>query len=320
MKKYPKGSIGWHIELAEKIGYPDIEELKKTLAINKFKIWAQGKGVFKSDMQVSKDEYNATIKKFGFSDDKEYREDLAERREFNNHSSYQKFLYQKRGGIQYLENLAKRRGYESRDVLLNNLAKKAGYTNNKDRSKEWYRDNRDNKGINFSLNENCPQYLGVEIGEKKIARKILPLIIGEIMEEMPIGNSGFDFICKNEKLKDRSSQDILKIDVKSAMLIDDKYRFKISFNCFTDYFLVIAFNGNNRAELSPTHVLLFGKDDMVRKKMARNSYEMKTFHDREGISISNNHDSVMYLGHFIKYEKTDMIIEKFRDLNKLMEE
>lgn len=43
--EYPKGSIGWHIQLAEKCGYPEIKELKKTKAIGTWKKWAVEKGV-----------------------------------------------------------------------------------------------------------------------------------------------------------------------------------------------------------------------------------------------------------------------------------
>lgn len=79
-------SIGEHIELAEKFGYPHIEELKKTLAIGPFIKWAIDKGIFKSWPKVYQDKRNKLIKKRGHSNVAEYYDKRAQELGFANNS------------------------------------------------------------------------------------------------------------------------------------------------------------------------------------------------------------------------------------------
>ena len=320
--KCEKGTIGWLRERqrikAKKDGFDNIDDWLKWKS-DPFNILEKKYGKDFADWaRTNKNIVSKCFIEQGCRSNKEYRDNLAKRKGYNNYSDYQKHMYQDRGGVEYLNNLAQKRGYKNRDDLLDNLAKIAGFSNHIERSSEWCK-NRYERGTNFVENKSCPQYLGIEIGERRVARKVLPLIVGNIIEEMPFGNSNFDFICKNENLKDKNNQDILKIDVKSAKLIDNKYKFRVAFNNIADYFLTIAFNRNDIDELFPVYIFLFGKSDMVRKKVGGNSYEIKPFCDREGISISNEYNSIMCIEYFKEYDKTYMIREKFSDLGKLME-
>lgn len=56
----------------------------------------------------------------------------------------------------------------------------------------------------MSDNIDCSEYLGVYIAERKIARKILLDIFGNIDEEIPYGNPGFDFVCDRNKIDVKS--------------------------------------------------------------------------------------------------------------------
>ena len=69
---------------------------------------------------------------------------------------------------------------------------------------------------------------------------------------MPIGNSGYDFICGNG----------YKIDVKSATFSTKYHRayFNIHKNTIADYFLCIAFD--NRTDLNPLYIWLIPGDDI----------------------------------------------------------
>lgn len=84
MKKveYPKWSIGWHIQLAEMCGYPEIEELKKTKAVKSWIKWAVEKGILKESIYF----YNFVrrSKQNGFDDPKDYQRYLMRKWRHNN--------------------------------------------------------------------------------------------------------------------------------------------------------------------------------------------------------------------------------------------
>ncbi len=112
--------------------------------------------------------------------------DRAQKKGFKNHTKYQEFLVQKKGYIDYNE--YRREYYYERGIYSP-----------------------------MSDNENCPAHLGVDIAERRYARKILPMILGKIIKEMPYGNVGFDFLIDGD----------IKVDVKSRKLINNRYTFKI---------------------------------------------------------------------------------------------
>lgn len=79
-KKLAKYSIGWYIELAEKVGYPYIDDLKKSLIIGPFVKWAINKGVFKTYTEKETEYRNNLAKEKGYKDDTERRRDHANKK------------------------------------------------------------------------------------------------------------------------------------------------------------------------------------------------------------------------------------------------
>lgn len=128
---------------------------------------------------------------------------------------------------------------------------------------------------------------------------MLPLIFGGIKKEMPPNYPGFDFICMDDE----------KINIKSARLIDGKFRFNIRHNDKPGYFLLLAFNNTDKEEdLELLHAWLFKKNDRIRENIQR-SYVMKDFYDIQDMKIVNNIEDLL---EFRKYELID-ILEKIKN-------
>lgn len=90
MTNYPKGSLGWCKELAEKVGYPyHIEELK----IGPFIKWAQEKGILKSDRK-NRDKW---AQERGHKDYNDYLDFLAKRLGYKDHVEYAREVHWKKG-------------------------------------------------------------------------------------------------------------------------------------------------------------------------------------------------------------------------------
>ena len=134
----------------------------------------------------------------------------------------------------------------------------------------------------MSKNKNCALYLGVHIAERILSR------VFEKVERMPYGNSGYDFICKNN----------FKIDVKSSCLYNNnQWLFSIKQNIVADYFLLLAFD--SRSNLSPLHIWLIKGDEIIINQSGSMVLNKKT-----GLRISN---SVYSLSKYNKYEQTDKL-------------
>lgn len=145
------------------------------------------------------------------------------------------------------------KGFNSYTEYRNCLAKDRGYENQAELQKlqSW------NRGDSspMSENDNCPYYLGVDIAERIIGRKSLPIILGDIEKEMSPNYPGFDFILIGN----------IKVDIKSSSLLDWYiYVFSINNNGMADYFLLIGIN--NRTKLDIMHLWLFRKEDIIRGK------------------------------------------------------
>lgn len=138
---------------------------------------------------------------------------------------------------------------------------------------EYHRYINHENGTYFPVqdNESCPSYLGVHISERQDAIKILPKIIGKIIEIMPYGNHGFDFLV----------EDNIKVDVKSRQFIDNKYSFMIRYNNIADYFLCLGYQKEKLCK-----AWLFKRDDMVKKQESGNRYITDKFYRREIFTIS----------------------------------
>lgn len=103
---------------------------------------------------------------------------------------------------------------------------------------------------------------------------------------MPYRNHGFDFLCDK----------ILKIDIKSARLINGQWQFQIRYNYIADYFMLIGFNDKNDEEngLRYINIWWFKNDDIIRGKK---------FWRREGFWIT---DKPYYLNSIYTISKKDL--------------
>ena len=204
---------------------------------------------------------------------------------------YRVSLAKREGCDTYTELTIKRAGCKTVTEYQNFCSQKRGYKDYAEVVKErnW------NKGKYTPLLESgdSSSYLGVHIGERKIARIILPMILGNVKKEMVYGNPGFDFIVEGYK------EDI-KVDIKSRKLSDNRWSFMIRHNNISDYFLLIGFD--NRENLYCMHIWLFHRDDIIRKG--------SKFWKREIFSIANTPKG---LKEFEKYEYTKILSEEERD-------
>jgi len=183
-----------------------------------------------------------------------------------------------------LENL----GISNRKEYTNSCSQRRGYKDRAESVKEW----QWNKGIHspMSENEDCASYLGVYITERKIGRKLLPIILGDIQAEMSANNHWFEFIVVGG----------YKVQFKARTLRYKKgwtgWSFRIDYNSVADYFVLIAFS--DRENLNIAHILLIKKGDIVRGKR---------FYDRETISITNSSKGLLEFQKYDQIEKYDKI-------------
>lgn len=174
----------------------------------------------------------------------------------------------------------------------NKCAQRRGFRCYNECQQEW----RHNKGIQLPIFENkdCSSYLGVYIIERKVAKYVLPIIISDIEKEMPYGNHGYDFVCKED----------IKVEVKARCLClkNDSYvlDYNISYNNIADYFMLVAID--NRVDINILHIWLIKKDDIIRGEK---------FYNRNSISITNKN---RYLLPFKIYDHIDRL-----DRSKLKE-
>lgn len=174
---------------------------------------------------------------------------------------------------EYYNTHREERKAKSRQYNLNHIEEKRArdrkyYKEHKEtineRGKSWrkehpeyvknYNDSYHNPNGIRKMEENkcCPHYLGIHIAERILSKYF------EDIEQMPFGNKGYDFICKNG----------FKIDVKSACIDKiNQWGFNIAYNTTADYFLCIAFD--DRENLNPLHIWLMpGKDINTKQRIA----------------------------------------------------
>lgn len=168
---------------------------------------------------------------------------------------------------EFKEDSARRRGFKDYRECH-----RQEYQNDKEHKRDQIKERRYIRGVQtpMEINKTCTASLGVDIGEMRIAKKILEIIF-EYVEKMEYRNHGFDFICKNPKQEfiDKYPQFKLerykeyKIDAKTRCLSHNNkdWNFDIDSN-IPDYFLFSALN--NRKDLNLLHCLLIHKDEIIR--------------------------------------------------------
>lgn len=215
---------------------------------------------------------------------KEFQEDIK-RFEFKNGNEFVSWMQQNgilldplKDNRRHHANTYNRYNCGSATEYMNLCAQKFGYKDRRERRNEY----EWNNGIRspISENRNHHSYSGVEIAQKIVAKMILPMILGNIKDEMGHNNPGFDYIMEND----------IKIDIKSAQLKDNRHNFIIMENNIADYFLLIGFNYGYNRKLEILHIWLFNRDELVRERR---------FFKRSGFQIINDEKE---LSEFSKYE------------------
>lgn len=243
---------------------------------------------------VSHEQHENTVRNSQCSSSTEYRNNLAKNKGFRNH-------YDKQRNQQKEKGLNRCVDYE------NYLAQKQGWKDDAEKQREYCY----SMGKRLPDNESCPVYLGVNIGERIVGRKILPIIVGDIIEEMPYANPGFEFVCKN------NTNSNIRIDIKSSRLdnIEDYWEFSIVHNNIADRFLLVGFNKKYETKLKIIHIWLIEKNENVKIGKGFGKYEK--FYNRKSIMICNNK---YILSYFNKYDVTNILDDEIMKINKLLEE
>lgn len=164
------------------------------------------------------------------------------------------------------EESAKRRGFKDYKECH-----RQEYQNNKEYKREQIKERRYIRGVQtpMEVNKLCTASLGVDIGELRIAKKILETIF-EYVEKMEYRNHGFDFICKNPR------QEFINKHPQFRLEKDKEYKIDAKTRCLShngkdwspdidsdvpDYFLFSLLD--NRKDLNLLHCLLIHKDEKI---------------------------------------------------------
>lgn len=213
------------------------------------------------------------------------KEMLKDKKEIMKHRKYdsgndslrKKWLRNEITQREYLDELAKKRGYEDNKDYTDKWLESKGF---KDwREYERYCSHKRGDSLPLSESKDTSLYLGVYIAEN---------ILSEIFEnvtKMDYGFSGYDVICKRN----------YKIDVKSSCFNkrEKRWIFTIRKNKLADYFLLIAFD--NRENLEIKHMWLIGANEVVKRR------KLNEFHN---FTIMNRD---FILNNLLKYEIIDKI-------------
>lgn len=200
----------------------------------------------------------------------------------------------------YFDSAVKKSGCNNRKEYMDYLAKRNGWKDNKEYDRERIREWTHNIGraSPMSSNEDCSQWLGIEVGEKIMGRYVLSILFESIKEEMPNNFPGFDFIVREN----------IKINIKTRCLRNtDNYSgwiFDILYNNIADYFLLFGLDTRTG---SCIHVWLIHKNDIVRK--GRSYANKELFWKRDEFTVTNKPEKIK---EFKTYEVTHLL-----DMNKL---
>lgn len=138
---------------------------------------------------------------------------------------------------------------------------------------------------NYMKLPNSSYWLGIHVAERVLNN------IFENVQEMPMCNQGYDFICKNR----------CKVDIKSSCIRKTKYGYRWAFNIdkntIADYFLLLAFD--NRENLNPIHLWLIKGNEIIKTKKG-----LTKLNNLTTLSISTSKDK---LEKYILYELKDKL-------------
>lgn len=147
------------------------------------------------------------------------------------------------------------------------------------------------------LEETNTYELGIDISEKIVAKGIIPFLFGNIkliVRQKDKRYKGIDIICENN----------ININVKSGILIDNRYIFVLTFyDNASDYFLCFGYDKQRDDNIKILHIWLIDRKEMG----------IDTTIDKS-IRIYNNAESLLK---FQKYEK--ILIDDIRISSYVME-
>lgn len=202
--------------------------------------------------------------------------------------------------IEYIEHLAKNKGFKNRKEQRRKIYED-DIDNNRDKNREWHYINKGSSPM--PENENCTSFAGVFLGENIIGKSILIEIFGNIEQDMPYGNHGYEYVIKGG----------YKVEIKTGkLLLDDRWIFNLGLNSITDYFLLI---GLNNAKTKIIHVWLIKRGDIIKKRVGEYYEELKIY-KLDYLNIGNNSER---LSEFQDFEITDKLV-CIKEINDMLKE
>lgn len=236
-------------------------------------------------------EFQEDVKRFGFLNGNKYVCFLQQNGIMKNPTEVES---------KFKEDSARRRGFKNYRECH-----RQEYQNDKVTKKEQIKKRRYIRGVQtpMDINKSCTASLGVDIGEFKIAYKILDIIF-EYIEKMDYRNHGFDFICKNPRQEFIVKYPQFRLERDNEYKIDAKTR-SLSHNGkdwspdidsnMPNYFLFNLLD--NRKDLNLLHCLLIHKDEVI------NGHKL---YKRDYLTITNNPKCLLPFKTFDLVDKIDI--------------
>ncbi len=223
----------------------------------------------------------------------EYLDEVAKTKGFKTNKEYTEHLAKTKGFKtvnEYREHVAKLKGFPNLKAQKESSAKTKGFKDSTDYKRKIDKIRRVKRGLpaDMKANDKCSLWLGYVRGEEVLCK------VFENVERMPITHPNYDFICNKN----------FKIDVKTTCLsVNNNWMFNINKNKIADYFLLLAFD--NRDDLNPQHIWLIKGTEVIRTRPLNNR------------KISAIKNISKYLKHYEKYELTDKLNKLINYCDKL---
>lgn len=231
-------------------------------------------------------EFQEEAKKLGLNGNQLIQKYIRERKMVNpsliQYKKRKKFLEDNgfKNGSEYLEHLAKLRGFKNRNEQRRKIYED-DLDNNRSKNKEWH---YNNGASPMTENENCASFVGVFLGENIIGKQILSEIFGNIQEEMSYGHKGFEYIVKGN----------YNIELKTGKFLSNRWCFKLGFNKIADYILAIGLDTEKTEIL---HVWKFKMGDIIKKRFGE-KYREFIIGNLDSFCIGGNLERLLELKEF----------------------
>lgn len=173
-----------------------------------------------------------------------------------------------------------------KDRYLDDLAKRRGFKSGNEYKREYLKEWRHNTGRQFPISDNpdCTRFFGEFIAERYIMKTFEDPI------PAPPNNPWFDWICKKGQKIQCKSRCLSHFKGQSSHwnYVYVKYGIIPNYNDIADYFI---FSGwDNRDSLSPLHVWMFHKDDIIRGSLLWMRNSLAITNSPKGLAEFNDFD------------------------------